>query len=152
MLVARVLVNHSDDLEADLLMHFPSLNIKDALTENFTLHQLGVVINRLIYMHGRSALAVALLGVAASWSNEEYLLADIADELRITNWFTMRINRADEHQDIPFPELVRRPGAERKPSEERKQTETAPPPDSKSFASANEIAGVLSGLQVGSFR
>lgn len=132
-------------------MHFPSLNIKDALTEDFTLHQLGLVINRLIYMHGRSALAVALLGIAASWSNEEYILADIADELRISNWFTMRLNRVDEHTDIPFPELVRRPGFERKPSEEREHTEVSPPPP-KSFASANEIAGVLSGLQVGSFR
>ncbi|MEU1881892.1 hypothetical protein ABZ470_31720 [Streptosporangium sp. NPDC020072] len=102
-----------------------------------SLRRLLVVINRLLQMHGRSALAVALLGDVALWSNTDYLIADAIDRIEVTNWLLVEINKS-EGTNNPFPDPYPRPGYVA-PSEK----EVA-----QSFASAHEIHGVLAGLAV----
>lgn len=127
-------------------MYFPSLDIRDLFANGFTMRRLLVVINRLLEMHGRSALATALLGEGASWSNVEHLIADVIDQQKIANWLVMRVNRASEETDIPFPDFTHRPGMQRHTPEDDVLS-SAPP---ERFASAGEIAGALSSLQIGS--
>lgn len=127
-------------------MYFPTLDIKDAFEGSFTMRRLLVVINRLLGMHGRSALSVAVLGVGASWSNEEYMLAASIDEAKYGNYLTMQINGAANQSLPPFTNYLR-PGQSR----EDLRDDVLSTEPSMEFASGPEVAGVLSRLTTGTF-
>lgn len=109
------------------------------------MRRLLVVINRLLGMHGRSALATALLGEEASWSNMEYMIADLIDETRFVNHLTMTINRG-ENTEPPEWHSYRRPGVRHTRADDVLSSSPT-----QEFASVDTVAGVLSQLQTGTF-
>lgn len=115
MLVAQVLIRHTDELESDLLMHF-GIDLRDLFTGRLSFRRLGVLINRLVGMYGQSAVSVALLGEAARWSNTEYLIADLIDRVEILNWLTTEIHKSPNTSN-PIPEPHPRPGMSREGGE-----------------------------------
>jgi len=124
-------------------MHFPTLDIENVFRGSFTMRRLLLVINRLLRMNGRSALAESLLGESASWSNLEYMLADLIDQVAMANHFTMIINKSEDALTPEF-EAYRRPGFT--PTERNPDMAERP---GEEFASAHEVAGVLSSLMLG---
>ena len=86
-------------------------------------------------MPGRSALAAAL-DQEASWSVQDYLLAELIDRLELSIWLFIEAN--SERNDIPFPKPFPRPG-EQSRNEEMKE---APP---RTFLAPGEVAALFSG-------
>ncbi|GAA2665201.1 hypothetical protein [Nonomuraea recticatena] len=127
-------------------MHFPGIRIEGLFDGTLTLRRILVLVNRLLGMLGKSALAVALLGEAASWSNEEYILADLYDEIAVGNWMFVTAHRTDDQASIPTPPPYRRPGHSAEPANDES---TYDPPPPEQFATAVEIHGVLSSLVPG---
>lgn len=123
-------------------MYFPTLDIENVFRGSFTMRRLLLVINRLLdrQMHGRSALAASLLGEMATWSNEEYMIADLIDQVALNTHILMMVHKSEDAKNPEF-EAYRRPGFTPKEKEERE-----PEPSTQKFASAHEIAGVLAGL------
>ncbi len=108
MLVAQVLIRHSDELEADLLMHF-GIDLTDFWTGALSIRRVKVLILRLLAMHGRSALSEAYLGEQASWSNEAYILADVRDSIEAGNYLFLSAHKSDGYK-MPDFKPYPRPG------------------------------------------
>lgn len=90
-------------------MHF-GIDVREFFTGDLTLRRLNVLVRRLIGMHGRSALSEAMLGEQASWSNIEYILADLRDSIEAGNYLFLSAHRDDkytmpEFQPYPRPGL-----------------------------------------------
>lgn len=108
MLVAQVLIRHSDELEADLLMHF-GVDLVDFWGGKLSLRRVGVLIRRLLAMHGRSAVSEAYLGEQAAWSNEAYIMADIRDSIEAGNYLFLSAHKSDGYR-MPDFKPYPRPG------------------------------------------
>jgi hypothetical protein len=110
MLVAQVLIRHPDELESDLLMHF-GVDICGFWRGELTLRRLTVLIRRLLRMHGQSAVAEAYLGKPASWSNTEYILADLRDSIEAGNYLFLSAHKSEGYT-MPAFQPYPRPGVE----------------------------------------
>lgn len=119
-----------------MLMHF-HLDLLDYYRGGISIRRLNVLVWRLLKMHGRSAVAEALLGEQARWGNAEYILADIADRLDAGNFLFIEANKA-EGTDNPMPKPYPRPGVDMSMYEINE--------DATRFASNEEIVGFLSML------
>jgi hypothetical protein len=89
-------------------MHFGK-DLTGFWTGDLSIRLLLVLIKRLLRMHGRSALAEAMLGQQASWSNIEYVLADIADKVEAGNYLFLSAHKSEGYvmpNFTPYP----RPG------------------------------------------
>lgn len=105
-----MLIKHSDELEADLLMHF-GLDLGDFWSGGLSLRRLKVLIFRLLKMHGLSAVCEAVLGEQASWSNVEYMLADLRDSIEAGNYLFLSAHRSEDYV-MPDFRTYPRPGLE----------------------------------------
>lgn len=139
MLVAQTLIRHSDELETDLLMHF-GIDLRDFWTGALSLRRLKVLIYRLLKMHGRSAVSEAVLGEQASWSNLEYILADLRDSIEAGNHLFLSAHKSEEYQmpDFrPYP----RPGLDLSQSVTNSEADN--------WASAEDIASLFDHMHGG---
>lgn len=109
MLVAQVLIRHSDELEADLLMHFGIDLCEFWAGGKLSLRRLRVLILRLLAMHGQSAVSEAYLGEKASWSNEAYIMADIRDSIEAGNYLFLSAHKSEGYK-MPDFQPYPRPG------------------------------------------
>lgn len=91
-----------------MLMHF-HLDLLDFYRGKISIRRIHVLIWRLLKMYGQSALAEALLGEQASWSNTNYILADLADRLEAANYIFIEAHKA-ENASNPTPTPYPRPG------------------------------------------
>jgi hypothetical protein len=135
-----VLVRHSEELETDLLMHFNGIDLKDFWTGKLSLRRLAILIHRLLKMHGRSAVSEAVLGEQASWSNIEYMLADIRDSIEAGNYFFLSAHR-DEKKPMPEFKMYPRPGWD--------MDQSVTNQDEPDWASAQEIAELFNYMHGG---
>lgn len=115
-------------METDLLEHFHGVDLLDFYRGRLSLRRLAALLKRLLRLPGRSALAAAV-DARAQWSPSQYLLAEVIDRVELSNWLAVEINA--EHNDLPFPDPVSRPGDVQ---------ETSTPTE---FATAAELAEVF---------
>lgn len=148
MLVVRVLVRHTDELESDLLMHFHGIDLHDLFTGRLSFRRLAVLINRLVGMFGKSAVSLAMLGEQARWGNTQYMIADLIDRVEISNWLTTEVYKA-EGSSNPIPTPYPRPGmdsSESSQSGEGVVNELIGETETPRLASAQDIAEWFSQL------
>jgi hypothetical protein len=94
-------------------------------------------------MHGRSAVAEAYIGEQASWSNTDYILADIRDSIEAGNYLFLSAHKSEDYQ-MPDFQPYPRPGLD--PSLLVYRTEAESEPD---WASAQDIAGLFKRMHGG---
>lgn len=116
-------------------MFFPTVDLTGFYSGTVSLRRLWLCIKRLLSMRGDSALAVALLGEKAAWSDRDHMIADLIERLDFANWLTANINRGKSATQTPFPERYPRPGYSK---------QDAPP--ASEFATPAEISRVLAAL------
>ena len=128
-----MLIEHSDELESDLLMHF-GIDLRDFWTGELSLRRLMVLIYRLVRMHGQSDVSEAVLGEPASWGNIEYLLADLRDSIESGNYMFLSAHKSESFR---MPEFKPYP----RPGLDLSQSVTIS--ESDDWASAEEIADLF---------
>lgn len=102
--MGRLLADHGDDLEADLLRHF-GVDLLDLYRNRMSWRRFMVLVERL---PAGSAVARAVHGDAAQWSLSDQLLASAVDALHVANWQRSEDGAKGRNRPRPIP----RPGVD----------------------------------------
>jgi hypothetical protein len=119
-------------------MHF-GVDICDFWTGALSLRRAKVLIHRLLKMHGQSAVSEAYLGTPASWSNLEYMIADLRDSIEAGNYLFLSAHRSEGYR-MPDFQPYPRPGVDFSQSFI---------PEDTDWASAQDIAALFRQMQGG---
>ncbi|MFE0151386.1 hypothetical protein ACFWY5_29865 [Nonomuraea sp. NPDC059007] len=110
----------------------------DLWRRKLSFRRLTILVIRLLNMPGESSLAEAQFGERARWGYREHLLADVIDQLKVSNWLTVQVNKAEGFEN-PYPDPHPRPG----------ETRASIPSNEQDFASPEEVATLFARLATG---
>ncbi|MET8382497.1 hypothetical protein ABZV14_05780 [Streptosporangium canum] len=110
----------------------------DLWRRKLSFRRLSFLARQLLSMPGESALSKAKFGESASWSDTQYMLAELNDRLAYNSWVFIEANKA-EGADNPYPDPFPRPGRTRK--------EVSEEPQEQEFASPHEVVAFFARLQ-----
>lgn len=98
------LASHEDDIEADFLHRYPSIDLLDLGTERLSWRRFE---NLIAHLPRDSATVLNVAGEQARWGDQEHLLATVVDAISQLSWITAS---AYSRKAPDRPKPLRRPG------------------------------------------